>query len=145
MRPGPAPKHPSQRVRRGGTPHTARRSLPAAGYAGPIPQWPAYLNEPTERELSRYRELWACPLGAAWAGHAQEYAIATLVRLEQRCELPGVSGQHLAELRHLRGELGLTLAALAKLGLEIEDETPDEGTGTARVRRLRAIDPDVSA
>jgi hypothetical protein len=144
MRPGPAPKHPSQRVRRGSA-NTARRGLPAGGYTGPIPQWPLDENPVTEAEVKRWRELWRTPQAEAWAGCSFETGLAVMVQLEIRCQRPRASGQHFAELRHARSEFGLTLDSMAKLGLDIQDETPDEGTGTARVRRLRAIDPDVSA
>jgi hypothetical protein len=146
MRPGPAPKNAAQRVRRNATGVPARGTLPAAGYAGPVPAWPLRECPQTDAERERWAELWRCPQAAAWAGLALEYGLAAMVQLEQRCQRPRTSAQHLGELRHMRAEFGLSLDGMAKLGLTIEHNTAgaaDEQSAHP-VRRLKAVDTDAS-
>lgn len=137
MRPGPVPQGR-------GNPRAAARGqmiLPRSGHDGPVPPWPEHLAEPTERELTRWNVLWRTPQACGWAGAAQEATVATLVRLELACDKPRIPAQLVAELRHLRGELGMTIDSLAKLGWKIEDDDAGERAATpAPVRRLKAVD-----
>lgn len=144
MRPGPAPR-PADTRRRRNPPTTGHIPVPRDGYTGPVPDWPATLTEPTDREHARWVELWRTPQAAAWADTSQEYTLVTLIRLEQACDRGRIPGQLVAELRHLRGELGLTLEAMAKLGMELTDDEPEQPRAPARgTRRLHAVDPTIA-
>ena len=81
-------------------------------YPGPtsarIPAWPETLIEPTHSEVARWDELWRLPQATVWTRRGQQHAVATLVRLEQRCyRARRQSARCAAELDLLRRELGL--------------------------------------
>ena len=95
------------------TPEPAPHQHPSlVDYPGPtgvqIPAWPETMIEPTDSELARWTQLWRLPQAKVWTRRGQERAVATLVRLEQRCfqDRPP-SARCTAELRLLRRELGL--------------------------------------
>lgn len=73
-----------------------------------IPAWPETLIEPTDSELARWEQLWRLPQARVWTRRGQQHAVATLVRLEQRCyRARRPSARCGAELVILRRELGL--------------------------------------
>jgi hypothetical protein len=72
-----------------------------------IPAWPETLIEPTDSELVRWVQLWRRPQAAVWARTGQEHTVATLVRLEQRCDPRRPSAPCDAELGRLRRQLGV--------------------------------------
>lgn len=119
MRPGPATQHPPESVQRSVNILDARIGVLRAGYRGSIPDWPATLIEPVEREMARWVELWGGPRAEVWVRTAQEHAVAALVRLEQRCDQAPVSGHCVAELRQLRRELGLTPDAAGSVEADV--------------------------
>lgn len=110
MRPGASA--PAKDVERSTNILNARIPVPRAGYRGSIPEWPAALIEPVEREMVRWIELWDRPQAEVWVQTGQERTVAALVRLEQRCDGNRVSRRCVAELHHLRHELGLTDGAI---------------------------------
>jgi hypothetical protein len=64
--------------------------------------------EPTDSELARWAQLWKLPQAKVWTRRGQQHAVATLVRLEQRCyQARRPSARCAAELGLLRRELGL--------------------------------------
>ena len=83
-----------------------------AVYYGSIPSWPAPMIGPSESELTRWAELWKHPRSARWIETKQEHTVASLVRVEQRCDrrVPSASAQ--VELRRLRDQLGLVAGQL---------------------------------
>jgi hypothetical protein len=95
------------------TPRPASHHHPSlVEYPGPIwvqiPAWPEAMIEPTNSELGRWAALWRLPQAKVWSRHGQERAVASLVRLEQRCyRATRPSARCAAELRFLRRELGL--------------------------------------
>jgi hypothetical protein len=78
-----------------------------AAYYGSTPTWPATMIEPRDSELARWSELWAHPQAAVWFQTEQEHAVATLVRLEQRCGRRRSSAPAQAELQRCHRELGV--------------------------------------
>ena len=113
---GPAPVRYAAVLARGG-PHM--RSGPVPQYAfqdehpglglAEIPPWPATLIEPTKSELVRWFQLWSHPQATVWARTGREHAVATVVRLEVRCNQKRSSPLAYAELVRLRTELGLNV------------------------------------
>lgn len=86
----------------------ARVPEPRAGDHDAIPAWPDTLIEPTNDELVRWFQLWTAPQASTWAHTEQQHAVAALVRLEERCcQARPPSANYVAELGHLRHELGL--------------------------------------
>lgn len=105
VRSGPAHRYPSEGEH---LVASVRIPDPRAGDHESIPAWPDTLIEPTNDELVRWFQLWTAPQASTWAQTEQQHAVAALVRLEERCCQPRPpSANYVAELDHLRHELGL--------------------------------------
>jgi hypothetical protein len=124
--PGPAPKRAEDRARRNAPP-VAEVVLPAAGYDGPVPEWPlpgAY--QAADRKL--WATLWRTPQAAAWArmGPGVVLVVANYVRLWR-----GKSSDSQVERRQAEDRLGLNPLAMRRLGWDVErpdpvaDQAPD--------------------
>ena len=64
--------------------------------------------KPSETELARWSELWSYPQAAVWFQADQESAVASLVRLEQRCSRRRSSPTAHVQLAELQRQLGLS-------------------------------------
>jgi hypothetical protein len=95
-------EHPDPTIQTAAIPRAAPLSYGAAA-----PGWPTTMIAATANELARWVELWSCPQAAEWVQPEREQAVAHLVRLEQRCARGRTSAWARAELRRLRGELGV--------------------------------------
>lgn len=96
-------------------------ALPAAGYDGPIPDFP--LTEPTQRELSVWNEAWRTPQACAWSVPSESWRVRTValwVRLTVRCEDPGVGAAVLGQLHRFADQIGMTTAGLAEMGWKVQ-------------------------
>jgi hypothetical protein len=79
-----------------------------AAYYGSVPPWPMSMIGPSGAELARWSQLWSHPRAPVWVETSQELAVATLVRVEQRCARSRPSPVAQFERDRLRGQLGLT-------------------------------------
>ena len=77
------------------------------GHYGSTPAWPASMIRPSESELARWTELWRSAHAASWMRGERQRAVASLVRLEERCSRRRPSARALVQLADLRRELGL--------------------------------------
>lgn len=108
MIPGPAPQYSPGHEHLESTGATIRIREARAGSSTLVPAWPAGLIQPSSGELLRWFELWGHPLAASWADMGRERMVADLVRLEVRVRHPLATDDYVAELDHLRCELGLS-------------------------------------
>ena len=140
-RSGPAPRQGSGRSEQRGYRLDA---LPAAGYSGPIPEFPLADASPAELEL--WAEAWRTPQGCAWITPSEHWrwrTVALWVRTRVRCEDPKAPATLLSQLHRLADQVGMTTAGLAEMGWHIKPEIvavesvskPDDQP--APVRRLR--------
>lgn len=134
--PGPAPKHPSQRVRRN-TPKLTQ--LPAEGRKGRTPKWPFAESTDTERKL--WGDLWRTPQAVMWERTHAHREVAAYVRWSLLAELGDIKAA--PESRQLADRLGLTPLALRRLEWEITtDELAEKRTESKRpsaAERLAAV------
>jgi hypothetical protein len=121
------------------------RTLPAEGYKGRIPKWP--LDDCTEREAARWKQVWRTPQAAAWATQEERWRVHTVamfVRWSVRSEdlecPPGVA----TTARQLMDEVGLSTAGMRANGWRVAaDElasrkAAEPAVPTVRPRRMRA-------
>lgn len=86
-------------------------SLPAEGYAGPIPDWP--IPDQTEREKDIWLKLWRRPQAAAWVSLAVWPAdVAMFVRLSVAAESGDLRSA--SEARQWNDRLGLNPDAMLR-------------------------------
>jgi hypothetical protein len=134
---GPAP-NPNAR-RRNARPDTT--VLPAAGYEGPVPDWP--LSVANRAEKSAWEGLWRQPQAAAWAQMSAERAVARYCRALVQAEKRDATAFLLSEVRQLEDRLGLTPMSMLRLRWSIStDELADArqpAPSTTR-QRLRAVE-----
>lgn len=104
---GPAP-NPASRRQTGNQANTWL-DLPAAGYAGPVPEWP--LRMPTDRELEVWAEIWRSPQAAAWALNGWVHDVGLYVRY---LVLGETSLEPAKEARMWSDRLGLNPTAMLK-------------------------------
>lgn len=134
----PAPKHPSQRVRR--NKDLPMNVLPASGRAGRCPKWP--IAEPSEAELADWRSVWKLPQAVVWESQHLERIVARYVRVRVAAEHPDASAAMLSQAVKLEERLLLTPYHLKQARYEIEPvEAKQNERTTSNVRRLRAVDP----
>jgi hypothetical protein len=74
---GPAP-NPTSRRQAGTSQANTWTDLPAAGYIGPIPEWP--FSGSKARELEVWSQIWRTPQAAAWITLGWTFDIALYVR-----------------------------------------------------------------
>lgn len=137
--PGPPPKPAEQRRRRNAA--AAGTRLPAAGRAGPVPDWPLGRSNAGERRV--WDEIWSTPQAAAWETLGWIRPVARYVRCLVASEARNASSAILGEVRQMEDRLGLTPMAMLRLRWEI---APDEiaelrEEKAPRVRLVEAVDP----
>jgi len=130
----PAPKHPTQRVRR--NKDLPMNALPAAGRPGPAPKWP--ISRATTAESKAWRAVWSMPQAVVWETQHLERVVARYVRVLLEAEEPGASASLLGQVVKLEERLLLTPYHLKQARFEIA--VPEE----ASVTPLRAL-PQLSA
>lgn len=122
---GPPPKPAHMRARRN-RPPTAAVTLPAEGYTGDVPEWPAVV--PCELvDIELWATLWRTPQAAAWArmGEGVQRILARYVTLWR-----STSDKAPAELRQLEDRFGLNPQAMLRLRWEVAaDELADARDG----------------
>lgn len=149
--PGPAPKHPSQRLghRAGGGEQW--RQLPRSGRGEPAPAWPLELV-PDDAEARRWDRLWSMPQAVVWAEQRAECLVARYVLHLIAVETRDPSTRLLAEVRQMEAQLLLAPGSLAKARMEIaadevaerRNDRPAVSDEVARRRRLMAVDDAVA-
>lgn len=134
----PAPKHPSQRVRR--NKDLPMNELPGDGRKGKTPTWPLSPASPDESKL--WRAVWKVPQAVVWERHHLERIVARYVRVVVSAEMPDASAALLSQAVKLEERLLLAPYHLKQARYEIVSPEPKATatTGT-NVRRLRAVDP----
>lgn len=134
--PGPAPS--ANPRRRNARPDTTR--LPAAGYTGPVPEWP--LTAATKAEKDAWARLWQLPQAAAWAQMHAGRAVGRYVRALVQAEKRDATAFLLSEVRQLEDRLGLTPMSMLRLRWEIAaDELAEVRVPVTKERpRLRAVE-----
>lgn len=105
--------------------------LPAAGYDGPVPEWP--LNtDPSSAELDMWETLWRTPQAEMWAKGGSARVVGRYVLVSILAEDPSnPSAALLGEVRQLEDRLGLSPMAMKRLMWEIDDSPA--GAGLAEV------------
>ncbi len=122
-------------------------ALPAAGYDGPIPDFP--LPDLTEREAQVWETTWRTPQACAWSLPSETWRIPTVamwVRVKVRCEDPGVPATVYGQLHRFADQIGMTTAGLAEMGWKISrDGTEVSGVAKPKVKREPTLREQASA
>lgn len=126
--PGPLP-NPQSRKSQDGKATVPTTDLPLAGYAGPIPDLPAWV-ELDDAGLAFWAWAWRTPQAAAWDDGAV-MAVARRAALESAfyrlaMKSPEKVAALAAKIVELDGKLGLTPQALAALRWRIVDSAGAE-------------------
>lgn len=135
------------------------KSLPSAGYDGPVPDFP--LPEASTRELEVWEQTWRTPQACAWSLPSESWRTATVamwVRVRVRCEDPEAPASLFGQLHRFADQIGMTTAGLAEMGWAVATDEPATShaatsAGTSRPaipeedrprreRRLRAVPGD---
>lgn len=87
-------------------------TLPAAGYSGPVPEWP--LTEASERELELWERAWRRPQAERWACMQLEDGVALYVRSLVIAEAPGATSKALELVIRQQEYLGLSIPGLLR-------------------------------
>lgn len=140
-RSGPLPQEGSARSRRRGY---TLGELDAAGYAGPVPDFP--LPEPTRRELEVWAQSWRLPQGCLWSSPGHQWLLMTIglyVRQLVKCESADVGAAQLAQLHRFADQVGMTTAGLAAHGFKVIEQrtepAPVKPQGSLERQRLRLL------
>lgn len=134
----PAPKHPSQRVRR--NKDLPMNQLPGDGRKGRTPVWP--LSAAGAAEAKAWKAAWKLPQAVVWEAQHLERLVARWVRVALEAEEPGATASLLGQALKLEERLLLTPYHLKQARYEIEPVEAKQGERTtSNVRRLRAVDP----
>lgn len=134
----PAPKHPSQRVRR--NKDVPMNQLPAEGRTGRTPTWPIAAASPDEAKA--WKAAWRLPQAVVWETQHLERIVARYVRLMVAAEEPGAPVTLHGHVAKLEEHLLLTPHHLKAARYEIvAKETDAAAPKPSNVRRLRAVDP----
>lgn len=99
--------------------------LPAGGCEDPVPDMPVG-REWTDAERNRWAELWSSPQATQWDETAGG-TVAVLIVYEAAILAGTAAAWQAQEARHASEALGLTPAAMAKLGWTIPDTAAREG------------------
>lgn len=88
------------------------KTLPAEGYAGPVPEWP--LTEATPREENIWADLWAKPQAVMWAELGQSLEVALFCRTLAEAERPDARADIKKMVRGYLDSLGLSVAGMLR-------------------------------
>ena len=148
---GPPP-NPTSRRQTGNQANTWT-DLPAAGYTGPVPEWPFAGSK--ERELEVWERIWRTPQAAAWVTLGWTFDIALYVRWQVAASEAEDSTLTEAlkagnEARQWSDRLGLNPTAMLKNRWRIradevaEKRTEKTSAKTTARRRLKVADSGVA-
>lgn len=148
---GPPPNPTSRRQT--GNQANMWTDLPAAGYSGPVPEWP--FAGSTERELEVWSQIWRTPQAAAWITLGWTFDIALYVRWQVAAadsETASLSEALKAgnEARQWSDRLGLNPIAMLKNHWRVradevaEKRTEKTSAKTSVRRRLKVADDAVA-
>lgn len=106
--------------------------LPAAGYSGPIPEWP--LDEFSSAESAYWSLLWRKPQAVKWFENGLVPQVAAYCRVFIESTQPGALAGLKTVARQLDNELGISIAAMLSLGwkISVSDQSEVETPGLAR-------------
>lgn len=135
--PGPAPSTSPRR--RNARPENT--TLPASGYAGPVPEWPLAVPMDIGEEVA-WQALWRTPQASAWVQLAIVRTVARYCRVLVASEEPGAKASYLTEVRQMEDRLGLTAMSMLRLRWVVStDELGARKARTAPARpRLVAVE-----
>lgn len=88
------------------------KTLPAEGYAGPVPDWP--LTEATPREDVLWADLWVKPQALVWAEMGQELEVALFCRTLAEAERPDARADIKKMVRGYLDSLGLSVSGMLR-------------------------------
>ncbi|WP_206281484.1 hypothetical protein [Streptomyces prasinopilosus] len=88
------------------------KTLPADGYAGPVPEWP--LTEATPREEAVWADLWAKPQAVMWAEMGQALEVALFCRTLAEAERPDARADIKKMVRGYLDSLGLSVSGMLR-------------------------------
>lgn len=134
-RSGPPPVEGSRTSERRGLSLT---SLPPAGFAGEVPEWP--LPDPSARELEVWAQSWRTPQAAAWAVEPWRWrSVAMWVRWSVRMEADDASAALGNVVMRYADDIGMTAAGLKLNGWKIAEQKPAEpvSQGAATVTSIK--------
>jgi hypothetical protein len=98
--------------------------LPAAGRLAPAPEWPIAVQEPSNDELLKWRELWTIPQALIWEQDRAYDLVAFYVRTYLEAMKPKAGAQARMFVRQLSNDLYLAPAALAS-GKYVIENSPE--------------------
>lgn len=104
-------------------------TLPAEGYAGPVPVWP--LEGQTKREAEVWTAHWRKPQAEKWAADRMEWQVAFFVRRFVEAEVPNTSAGLSTLVKQLAEDLGLTRAGMDRNRWRIAAAKPTEPASSA--------------
>lgn len=102
-------------------------TLPAAGRAGPPPEWPLVTSADEDvaiREHDLWRSLWRRPQAVMWAALGQELEVALFVRKLAEAERPRASVELQKVIRQYLGSLGLSVEGMLRNRWKIDSTAP---------------------
>lgn len=79
---------------------------------GPIPDWPAEVQDPSPDELAMWQRLWRAPQALVWEADGVADTVAMYVRAFLEAAAPGASGNSRTVVRQLQDALLLSIPAL---------------------------------
>lgn len=88
------------------------KTLPAEGYAGPLPEWP--LTEATPREEDIWGDLWAKPQAVMWAELGQALEVALFCRTLAEAERADARADIKKMVRGYLDSLGLSVSGMLR-------------------------------
>ena len=88
------------------------KTLPAEGYAGPVPEWP--LTEATPREENIWDDLWSKPQAVMWAELGQALEVALFCRTLAEAERPDARADIKKMVRGYLDSLGLSVSGMLR-------------------------------
>lgn len=147
-RSGPAPTS-TDRSHKAKTDSQGWITLPAEGRDGPLPAWP--LISPSDREMELWERLWETPQAIMWERLAQDFEVASYVRLLARAESPRSSAIIWGQVKQLAESLGLSVSGMARnrwtvaAGADMDDDSSAPSavsSVTSLAERLRAVQGD---
>lgn len=148
---GPPPNPTSRR--QAGNQANTWTDLPAAGYTGPVPEWPFVGSK--DRELEVWERIWRTPQAAAWITLGWTFDIALYVRWQVAASESEDSSLTEAlkagnEARQWSDRLGLNPTAMLKNRWRVradevaEKRTEKTAAKTSVRRRLKVADDAVA-
>ncbi len=100
------------------------KTLDAAGYKGPLPEFP--LPELRVRESQLWEKLWTTPQAIEWSRLDLTLQVAFYVRKCIDNEMPGAKAPDLTIMRQMQDSLGLSLPGMRAHRWRISEDELDD-------------------